>query len=622
MSALVQKAVRSTKCLCCGANVEIYNHASIQISCRYCQSRLIRQDMNWQDLGSSGFFAEDLSPFHLGMQINYKKKSFIIIGRVQQKFAEGMWNEWLCQGASQELFWLSEGAGQFYITKPSTLGIKLPAFEEIQLERQFDLGGIRYSVTNIEQAICNATEGEIPFSIKPQQKGFLVDLMGEENTFASIDYMDEQPVLYVGHIADLGDFKIGNSPLKVVKQIDTKESRCASCGDTIQIRFKETQSVVCQSCRAVNDVYDHQKLVLAYSQQEKILKPKIPMGTSGILQGKQYEVIGFMLRYADGDYWDEYLLYSEVTGFRWLVCSSGHWSLLTPCGSPQARGDVYHKGMHYKHFATYQSQLKGVLGEFYWRVDKGEKSECTDYISPPFVFSREKSKKEINWSEGVYIEPGDIALAFGVELPGKQGIGINQPSPNVWQYMAVAVITIALGLISSWFVHVAQIQKVFLNEITMKGNAGRTSVTSEPFDLHADRGMLRVYANTNLDNDWAEFDYVLINQDTNESRNFYHEVSFYHGYDEGYWSEGSKAGVAELGNVKAGRYVLEVSATADRIYGQDRKVGFYVSHGEASLQNFLAFLVAILILPLLMLIYKYYFEKRRWDMSDHPWETE
>ena len=54
-----------------------------------------------------------------------------------------------------------------------------------------------------------------------------------------------------------------------------------------------------------------------------------------------------------------------------------------------------------------------VLGEFYWRVQMGERVEYLDYISPPYSLSAEGEKDEITWSTGVYVEPFEIASAFG-----------------------------------------------------------------------------------------------------------------------------------------------------------------------------------------------------------------
>jgi hypothetical protein len=100
------------------------------------------------------------------------------------------------------------------------------------------------------------------------------------------------------------------------------------------------------------------------------------------------------------------------------------------------------------------------------------------------------------------------------------------------------------------------------------------------------------------------------------------EVAYYSGYDsDGSWSEGSTSDEASLANVPAGTYVLEVSAETDKSIRPAVSAKVTVSHGQSSSKNIWLILIVLGIGPLLAGINKYYFEKRRWDASDHPWES-
>ena len=108
---------------------------------------------------------------------------------------------------------------------------------------------------------------------------------------------------------------------------------CPSCGGPLVLRAEGvSDTLVCGNCGAVLDARDPRHQVLARYRAKLLVKPKIPIGTRGTLRGETVEVIGFQrraVRYAGVIYsWDEYLAWNPYRGFRWLVESDGHWSLL------------------------------------------------------------------------------------------------------------------------------------------------------------------------------------------------------------------------------------------------------------------------------------------------------
>ncbi|MBT1582375.1 DUF4178 domain-containing protein, partial [Klebsiella pneumoniae] len=82
----------------------------------------------------------------------------------------------------------------------------------------------------------------------------------------------------------------------------------------------------------------------------------------------------------------------------------------------------------YKIFQDAVAKVRYVTGEFYWRVEQGERVRAVDFISPPEMLSMEQTSDEINWSIGRYIPVKEIEKAFGVtDLPKPWGIAPNQP---------------------------------------------------------------------------------------------------------------------------------------------------------------------------------------------------
>lgn len=620
----IKKAVRNATCVACGAQVPIYSRASVQAVCPFCRSTLVRTDMHWDSVGQMAALADDLSPFFVGMRGKYKQTGFTIIGRLQQQFDEGVWNEWLLQLDNNRTSWLGEGSGLFYLTVPSTSTESLPEFSSLSLGQMLTLDGSTYCVSNIERASCIATDGEIPFAATPGESAHFVDLVGEDGSFASLDYSDDSPKLYTGKTVSLDEIECESRDGKPLKQLTADALRCAACGNAVSKRNPASLLVACISCGCANNVSNSGKLVVAYSQNLAKLRPNLTLGSSGIVDGYSYEVIGFIRMTGGGDIWDEYLLYSAARGICWLVCSQGHWSLMRPSSAPSVfNGNISFKNKNYKHFATYQGSVVAVLGEFYWQVKRGDSAKCSDFICPPYVISSEKSAKEITWSEGEYIDSAIISAAFNVEEPRKKGNGINQPSPSILGYVSAFLLSMVLVLLVDMFIHPKSFQTIKFDNLALTSATGSPVLVSEPFTLKASHRLFQVHTNTNLNNDWVGLEFSLINQDTGETRLMSRELAFYSGHDsDGYWSEGSTNDDASFANVKAGTYVLEVNADASPITRQNISAHVSVTHGEPSSKNFWFVFILLAIGPVLAGFNKYYFEKRRWDASDHPWGDE
>ena len=615
----VKQAVRTTACASCGAQVPIFSRASIQAVCPFCRSTLVRTDMTWESIGEMAALADDLSPFHLGLRGKYQKKNFTIIGRLQQKFGEGIWNEWLLQIGSSRTCWLGEGSGLFYLTVPSTSSESLPEFSSLSLGQQVLLDGKYYTVSNIESANCIATEGEIPFLVTPGESAHLVDLTGEGDSFASLDYSDDLPKLYVGKTIILDELEFDSRDVKPLKHQAIEALRCSGCGNAVSLRNPASLLVTCSSCGVSNNVSASGKLVIAYAQSAAKFQLHIPLGSTGILEGHSYEVIGFLRLSGGGEVWDEYLLYNASKGVRWLVCASGHWTLASSTSAPSVVSHRFsYKSNNYKHFAAYQANVVAVMGEFYWQVKRGDVVSYDDYICPPYILCREKSAKEVAWSQGKYIEGAQVAAAFNVKEAVRNGDGINQPSPAILGYIAAFLLSMVIIVLADVIV-LPKNQTITFNHLEMNKNANASELVSEPFVLKAPHSFFKVYANTNLQNQWVSLEYRLTNQETGETRVMNREVSYYSGRDsDGSWSEGSRGDSALLSNVAAGTYVLEVNGETDANVRPDVNVSIKATHGESSSNFWLVFFV-LAIGPVAAALNKYFFEKRRWDNSDHPW---
>lgn len=635
MNIATLRAPRKTDCPSCGATVPFQSRVSVQVVCPFCRSTLVRDDLNWEDVGKMAALADDLSPIRVGMTGKIEGNVFSVIGRLQKQHEDGIWNEWLVSLNNNQTAWLSEGSGLFYLTTAIRVPEALPSFMSLFPGMIVRLDGREYAVSDIEKATCLGAEGEIPFRITTGETANAADLVSSNGLFATIDYGEFPPRVYSGKILKQSDIVLSGAELAPKYQL-AGELRCNGCGSAMTVRNPDSVTVACASCLRVYTKSPRGKIIKAFDQTVKSLRPRIPLESRGKFGGREYEVVGWMRRRSAVDHWDEYLLYNAKEGVRWLIEADGHWTLMSPVSNPpppsvSLTSSVRYEGSSYSHYATYPGTVDAVLGEFYWRVRKGENNQCIDFINPPHVLCRESSSREVTWSHGVYLQTGEVVRAFSLTaLPAPKGIGINQPAPAMLHYVYtyVAVVVLAM-MISGYMEGERKPTSLHLGEVVIPGDINKATFTSEPFTLDSPSGLLRIDTNTNIDNHWATFDYTLVNQDSGQARETFREVSQYNGTDyEGYrWIEGSTYDSAYIPNVKAGRYVVEVSAQTESYNWRserrpDIKASMMVEHARPDSKNFWVLFWVLMIGPLVALVRKTYFEQKRWENSDHPWETE
>jgi uncharacterized protein DUF4178 len=196
-------------CPNCGAPIEFQWSSSVQTVCTYCRSILVRSDVDLTKVGTVADLPPDSSPIQLHTEGVYNKRAFVVAGRIIYEYDQGYWNEWhicLNDGASG---WLSDAQCLYGVTFAS--GIKpLPLSSEAQIGQRYDWNNTRYQVTSITKARYRGVEGELPFQYWDKEDAIFVDLRNATNAFATLDYSDDAPVLYLGESVSFDDLKLKN----------------------------------------------------------------------------------------------------------------------------------------------------------------------------------------------------------------------------------------------------------------------------------------------------------------------------------------------------------------------------------------------------------------------------
>ena len=75
---------------------------------------------------------------------------------------------------------------------------------------RFVWDNVSYEVTTITNAHYRGVQGELPFEYWDKNDVVFVDLRSTSGKFATIDYSDEQPALYLGEIVEFDSLALKN----------------------------------------------------------------------------------------------------------------------------------------------------------------------------------------------------------------------------------------------------------------------------------------------------------------------------------------------------------------------------------------------------------------------------
>jgi Domain of unknown function (DUF4178) len=659
-------SVVEAPCPACGATVTFKVGSSVVVVCDFCHSVVARGDRELEDLGKVAELVETGSILDVGLAGVYQGVPFQLTGRAQLGHqAGGVWDEWYLAFADGKWGWLAEAQGRFYLTFQAYLPDQalIPPFEVLQLGLPVTAipSSVPLIVAEKGEARSLGAQGEIPYKLVPGATYPYADLSGPGGEFGTIDYSEDTSLVFLGreiNLSELGFPETARAPEREARRVEALHLSCPQCGGPLDLRAPDqTQRVTCPNCGSLLDA-DRGNLRYLTSLEPPKVKPIIPIGTTGTFDGGTLTVIGFVQRSMTYEgvkyYWEEYLLYNPQIGFRWLVRSDDNWSFVqsVPPGEVTDQGrSAYFRGQRFKLYQDTAARVEIVMGEFYWKVSLGEMAQAADYIHPPEMLSREisaldsqevsyetiKGKKrgrqksrfvggEINWSLGAFVKPREVEKAFNVSgLPRPTKIGWNQPFPHKKIYKYWLVLMAVLFLVGLALIALGPHRKVFEKSFyltPMVNNQTPQIVFTDPFDLKA-RENIKVQARSSVDNTWLYVDGDMIDESSGLVQSFSLPVEYYHGVDGGEsWSEGSQAPALHLSALPSGQYTMRLEVSWER-WQQPANLSLRVEQGVPRVMHLVVAMVILTIIPFLVGLYHWSFEKRRWEDSDYsPFSSE
>lgn len=424
----------SAACPGCGAPVEFRSAQSTHAVCGFCKSTVVRTGDVLSRIGKMAELFDDFSPLQLQASGIYLGKKFTLVGRLQYKYGDGTWTEWYAafDDPDQGVGFLSEDNGAYVFTLPVTLQRAVPAADQFRVGATTAIGGESFSVASNQDVALMSAQGELPWLPALGQPFAMVELRSADGEVISIDYGavagGGAPELSRGKAVLLDDLKLTGLRDDSSKEGIGQQFACPNCGAQVAVALASSKSITCAACNSIIDLSQGIGADLKHAIQNEPVELLIPLGSTGQLQGAAWQVVGFQHRMGNepGDDehfgWSEYLLYNRKRGFAFLVDAEDGWSLVKPVtGAPTYKPGALsatYLNTRYELQSTYSAETNYVAGEFYWQVERGEKTANIDFANGRALLSREEARSEVTWSSGSKVEAQMVATAF--KLDGKK----------------------------------------------------------------------------------------------------------------------------------------------------------------------------------------------------------
>lgn len=557
-------------------------------------------------------------------------RTFQVMGGCRVWFEESVFNYWTIEYTGGEMAWLAEGYGLYYIMNPIPVpGKPINNIVERSTGQFQDLGDtLSFLLEKKQKSLLCEFTGESWFPVRASS--FTVsDLAAVSQKRISIfDWGNNQQNYFDVFPAERNSLELknlnGNS-------LTGKTFSCKQCKEQITVKtYPYSQSCSCRNCRT----YHYTANITDFKSKEKAItseSPDIIPGSTGILKGTHYEVVGYVQKEENNSYyskWREYVLFNQQEGFAYLSEYDGHWILLkekaeTPVLTHAQADSFIMNNREYVVYNAYKYKVINAVGEFPYNLFDNDKTKCREYIAPPYIWIEERDKKEgVRWFAGEYIRPSLISDAFtNVSLPLRVGVGAVQPGTvSVGKLVLSAIIGLLLLLFTHFMTTSNNENRILLDQSFMFPDTVNTVILkTEKYTFHKKRSNILIQISADVKDSWFELEATLVNADNGKEYTLQKGVEYYSGYSDGeHWSEGSKSGNAYFTRVPKGNYYLQLQGTreANQLqYSKLENFSLEISYDVTSERNLWISLILLMIWPVGKYFHIRFIESERWRNS-------
>jgi Domain of unknown function (DUF4178) len=196
------------RCPNCSAPIQFRWSSAVQTVCESCRSVVVRHDVDLEAIGEVSDLPPDSSPVQLGTEGRFDDRPFTVIGRIVYEHADGGWSEWHLAFGDGSSAWLSDAQAEYAVSALVRPPRPLPPAAKLKVGYAYSWQDRELQVTTLTRARYTGVEGELPFEYWGKTEVLFADLRGYDTTFATIDYSEETPLLFVGRFVDYDDLSL------------------------------------------------------------------------------------------------------------------------------------------------------------------------------------------------------------------------------------------------------------------------------------------------------------------------------------------------------------------------------------------------------------------------------
>ncbi len=267
-----QRAYRAP-CPGCGAPVEFLSAQSTHAVCAYCQSTVVREGETLSRIGKMAELFGDFSPLQLTAGGRYEGQGFVLVGRLQYKYGQGVWTEWHAVFNDGSSAYLSEDNGAYVFSRPVASPGAIPEAATFRIGAQTQLLGKTWSVASNTEVFVLSAQGELPHLPELGAPFPMVELRSAEGEVLSIDYgptLKAQPsTVSLGQAVLLEALALTGLRTESAKDEKGQSFNCPSCGAPLMVKLASSKSLACGTCHSVIDLTQGVGAALKHAAQRR-----------------------------------------------------------------------------------------------------------------------------------------------------------------------------------------------------------------------------------------------------------------------------------------------------------------------------------------------------------------
>lgn len=352
---------------------------------------------------------------------------------------------------------------------------------------------------------------------------------------------------------------------------------CTQCGAGLNVfGGGRVRAHVCGYCGAELDAQDNYKVLRQFTDMPRPDSP-FQIGMEGAIDGVQVVIIGTIGRRerhgSETWEWTEHQLFSPTHGYAWLSWEDGHivfsrktrkrpspsWVSSGTIEMSENRPTVYHEGKSFTYYASGRAAISFVEGEFNWVPDLGDTAQYVSLLGGERMLDMIQGSGEIEYELSTLPDRKAVLDSFGIDpkavgrphgthaLTPFQRSGTAAFVRNV--AFACAVICVVLALAMEGF-----------GERLATGSARQGQYLETTFTVTQPQHLVEITLSANVNNSWAWIEAELTDEEDEPVAEFERGVEYYHGYDDGNWTEGSRRTSVRL-RLAEGEYTVSAALT-------------------------------------------------------------